>query len=155
MGTGFGAKRLTPKMSVVSRIRSTCAAMASAERYPPATKGNPPARATASVSAAVVVPPAMGAAMIGSSVFSKAIVTVFSHPHDCGMAACPLPFLHPARLGRRGVRARVPARLLGCWLLRDAAARASARFRGRGILVAPRETNVPLLRHQLFACAEP
>src|SRR5699024_2917290 len=54
----------------------------------------------------------------------------------CGMAACTLPFLHPARLGRRGVRARVPARFLGCWVLRDAAARASARFRGRGMLVA-------------------
>src|SRR5699024_5433169 len=154
---------------------------ASAERYPPATKGNPPARATASVSAAVVVSPAMGAAMIGSSVFSKAIVTVFSPPHDCGMAACTLPFLHPARLGRRGVRARgcpgdfwgaaragaghfwgaarlhvgPPARFLGCWVLRDAAARASTRFCGRGRLVAARETNVPLPRNQLFACGQP
>src|SRR5699024_12549834 len=127
----------------------------SAERYPPATKGNPPARATASVSAAVVVPPAMGAAMIGSSVFSKAIVTVFSHPHYCGMAACPLPFLHPARLGRRGGRARVPARFVGCWVLRDAAARASARLRGRGMLVSASHTNVPHQPQQIFACAQP
>src|SRR5699024_5871620 len=130
-------------------------AMASAERYPPATKGNPPARATASVSAAVVVPPAMGAAMIGTSVSSKAIVTVFPHPPDCGMAACPPPFLPPGRRGRRRVRSRVTARFLGGWVLRDAAARASARFRGRGMLVAARETNVPLPRNQLFACAQP
>src|SRR5699024_7814709 len=89
----------------------------------------------------------MGAAMIGSSVFSKAIVTVFSHPHDCGMAACPLPFLHSTQVGRRSVRSDEHPRGECCAVARQGAAegfgvRGAAQRRGMSIGPILREMNV-------------